>query len=72
MKYKQTFNISVCMYIAEVCFKCMCYEQYYPLYLPHENAKSTNTYKKKNFMISITILDNETCNGPKCGFTEKI
>lgn len=26
----------------------------------------------KNFMISTTILDNDTCSGPKCGFTENM
>lgn len=29
-------------------------------------------YKKKNFMMSITIRPNEICKGPKYGFTEKM
>lgn len=40
--------------------------------LPQENANNTKTYKKKNFMISITIRDSDTCRGPRWGFTEKI
>lgn len=42
------------------------------MYLPQEKANNTKTYKKKNFIISITILDKETCSGPRCGFTEKM
>jgi hypothetical protein len=40
--------------------------------LPHENANNTRTYKKKNFIMSITMRDSDTCSGPKCGFTENM
>lgn len=39
---------------------------------PELNANSTSTYRKKNFMISITIRDNDTWSGPRCGFTENM
>lgn len=39
---------------------------------PQENAKSTRMYKKKNFMISITIRPKDIWRGPKYGFTEKM
>lgn len=40
--------------------------------LPHEKAKSTSMYRKKNFMMSMTIRDKETCSGPRWGLTEKM
>lgn len=39
---------------------------------PLLKANRTSTYKKKNFMMSVTMRDNDTCKGPRCGFTEKM